>query len=235
MRILVTRPGSRAGQTQQRLEAMGHEAICAPVLTIAPSGQPMPAGVFDAVILTSPGALLAFPDPPVHLPVLTVGDRTAEEARRAGFLHVMSAAGDRLDLADMARETLPPERRLLMAVGRDRKEDLADLLRQAGHEPVIWVCYHADAIAALPAAATLALAQGQIDCVLHYSPRSAEVFIGLADAAGVRVAAATSVHVAISPDAAIVLESAGFGGIVIADRPDEDGMMAALTGLTGHT
>jgi len=231
MRILVTRPGSRAGQTEERLRGMGHDVIRAPVLTIAPSGQPMPHGVFDAIILTSPGALLAFPEPPVHLPVLAVGDRTAEDARRAGFLHVMSAAGDRLDLADMARETLPPERRLLMAVGRERKEDLADLLRHAGHDPVIWVCYHADAVDALPPEAARALAGGQIDCALHYSPRSAGVFIELAEQAGVRDAAEAIAHIAISDDAAAVLRSAGFGRIVTARHPDEDGMMAALEEL----
>lgn len=231
MRILVTRPGSRAGQTEQRLRAMGHDVVLAPVLTIVPSGEPMPHGVFDAIILTSPGALLAFPEPPVHLPVLAVGDRTAEDARRAGFLHVLSAAGDRLDLADMARETLAPERRLLMAVGRERKEDLADMLRHAGHDPVIWVCYHADAVDALAPGAARALAGGQIDCALHYSPRSAGVFIDLAERAGVRDAVGAIAHVAISDDAAAVLRAAGVGRIVTARHPDEDGVMAALEEL----
>lgn len=231
MRVLVTRPASRAGHTEQRLVDMGHEVTVAPVLTITPSGAPMPAGVFDAIILASPGALLAFSEPPVHLPVLAVGDRTAEDARRAGFLHVMSAAGDRLDLAEMARETLPPARRLLMAVGRERKEDLADLLRHAGHDPVIWVCYHADAVEMLEPDAVDALAHGRIDCILHYSPRSAGLFTDLAQRAGVLEAARGLRHVCISDDAAQVLEAAGFQHIVTAGHPDENAMMAALDGV----
>lgn len=231
MRILITRPGSRAGQTEQRLRALQHEVIVAPVLSISPSGAPMPTGVFDAIIMTSPGSLLGFPEPPVHLPVLAVGDRTAEDARRAGFLHVMSAAGDRVDLAQMARATLAPERRLLMAVGRERKEDLADMLRHAGHDPVIWVCYHADALPALDAAAATALRQGRIDCVLHYSPRSAGIFIELVAKAGVSDASRQSRHICISRDAADVLEAAGYTEIVVAAHPDEDSMLAAVSGL----
>lgn len=230
MRVLVTRPASRAGLTERRLAAMGHQVVASPVLTIVTSGAPMPSGAFDALILTSPGALLAFTEPPVHLPVLAVGDRTADDARKAGFLHVLSAAGDRIDLAELARETLPPARRLLMAVGRERKEDLADMLRSAGHEPVIWVCYHADAVAALEPAAASALAEGRIDWVMHYSPRSAGVFIELARQAGVAEALRTIGHVSISDDATQVLAAAGCERIVTAGHPDENGMLAAFEG-----
>lgn len=228
MRILITRPESRAGETERRLQAMGHDVIVSPVLSIRPSGAPMPSGRFDAIIMTSPGSLLGFPDPPVHLPVLAVGDRTAEDARRAGFLHVMSAAGDRVDLAQMARETLAPERKLLMAVGRERKEDLADLLRHAGHDPVIWVCYHADAASALDSHAADALRQGQIDCIMHYSPRSAGVFIDLATNANVLDATRQARQICISRDAADVLEAAGYRRIVTATHPDDGSMLAAV-------
>jgi len=96
---------------------------------------------------------------------------------------------------------------------------------------VIWVCYHADAVDALPPGAARALADGRIDCALHYSPRSAGVFMALAEQAGVREAVGAIAHVAISDDAAAVLRHAGVGRIVTARHPDEDGVMAALEEL----
>lgn len=231
MRILLTRPASRSGATARRLRGMGLEVVESPVLAIRPSGAPMPSGRFDAVILTSPGSLLGFPEPPAHLPVLAVGDRTAEDARHAGFLHVLSASGDRHDLAALARETLPLGSRLLLAAGRERKEDLVDMLRRDGLEPVVWVCYHADAASSLAPEASAALQAGAIGWVMHYSPRSAALFLELAAAAGLRAAAQQAGHVCISEDTAVALERAGVTRVVTAERPDDDAMIAAVAAL----
>lgn len=231
MRILVTRPGSRIAATAQRLRQMGHEVIESPVLAIAPSEVAMPSGRFDAIIMTSPGSLLGFSEAPAHLPVLAVGDRTAEDARRAGFIHVLSASGDRHDLAEMARETLPPGSRLLLAAGRERKEDLVDMLRADGLEPVVWVCYHADAASSLTPQALAALRDHAVDCVLHYSPRSAALFMELAKASGLDTVVATLLHVCISADTARELKNVAADRIIVASHPDDDAMIAAVAGL----
>lgn len=231
MRVLLTRPGSRIAATAARLREMGLEVVESPVLAISPSGAPMPAGRFDAILMTSPGSLLGFPEAPEHLPVLAVGDRTAGDARRAGFLHVLSASGDRKDLAQLARETLPPGSRLLLAAGRERKEDLVDMLRAAGHEPVVWVCYHADAASALSDAAVAELRNGRIDYIMHYSPRSAALLLQLAGKAGASAHVRRAGHVCISGDTADVLAAAGITSIAIAGRPDDDGMIASMAAL----
>jgi len=134
MRILVTRPPAAAARTAQRLRERGHDILIAPLLDIAPSHEPMPAGAWDALVLTSENALVALPDPPAFVPVLAVGDRTAAAAEQAGFTDVRSAEGDRHALALLAQEGLPPGSRLLIVAGRDRKDDLAPRLREAGHE-----------------------------------------------------------------------------------------------------
>jgi uroporphyrinogen-III synthase len=228
MHVLVTRPHPAAGRTASRLAARGHVAIVAPTLAVAPSGEAMPDGEFDALVLTSVNALVAFIDPPEHLPVLTVGDRTAEAARDAGFHDVRSAVGDRQALALLAQETLPPGQRLLLVAGRDRKDDLAELLAHAGHEPVIWTAYLAEAKPVLPPAAKAALATGPLDALLHYSRRSATIGLGLARQAGLEAAFLSGLHACLSEDVAAPLRSAGAKRLVVAATPDEDSLFEAL-------
>jgi uroporphyrinogen-III synthase len=233
MHILVTRPYPAAGRTAARLAERGHVAIVAPTLTVEPSGEAMPPGEFDALVLTSANALVAFDDPPDRLPVLTVGDRTAEAARKAGFQDVRSAVGDRQALALLAQETLPPGQRLLVVTGRHRKDDLAELLAHAGHEPVIWTAYVAEAKPRLPEAAREALVHGPLDGLLHYSRRSATISLALARQAGLGDAFRDGFHACLSEDVAAPLRAAGVKRLAVAEAPDEDSLFDALETRAG--
>lgn len=228
--VLVTRPQPAADRTAARLAERGHHSIVAPVLIVAPSGERMPDGVFDAIVLTSANALLAFAEPPVHLPVLAVGDRTAQAAREAGFHDVRSAAGDRQALALIAHGTLSPGERLLVVAGRDRKDDLASLLTKAGHRPVVWTAYVAEAVEVLPEAARRALADNQVEAALHYSRRSAAICLALADSAGLLQALLGLWNLCLSRDVAEPLSEAA-ARLAVARTPDEDD----LFGLIGET
>ncbi len=228
MHVLVTRPQPAAGRTAARLAERGHVAIVAPTLLVAPSGEAMPDGEFDALVMTSANALVAFIDPPELLPVLAVGDRTAEAARDAGFHDVRSAVGDRQALALLAQESLPPGQRLLIVAGRDRKDDLEKLLAHAGHQPVVWTAYVAQAKPVLPAAARLALADGPLDALLHYSRRSATIGLALARHAGLETVFLGQRHACLSGDVAEPLRAAGARRVTIAGRPDEDSLFDSL-------
>lgn len=58
MRFLVTRPMAMAAETAGKLQALGHEALPAPMLDIvARAVGDLPAGAFDAIILTSRNAV----------------------------------------------------------------------------------------------------------------------------------------------------------------------------------
>ena len=95
MRLLVTRPADQAEQTAQKLRALGHWPIVAPVLEVAPTGAPLPEGAFDIVLATSVQALAGFSPTSEHLalPLACVGEKTANAARTAGF-SVLHAAPD---------------------------------------------------------------------------------------------------------------------------------------------
>ncbi|NIJ08143.1 uroporphyrinogen-III synthase [Sphingomonas vulcanisoli] len=86
--LLVLRPEPGAAQTVAAARAMGLDAMAMPLFTIEPVAWDMPAGGFDALMLTSANAVrlggsgLA---KAAHLPVYAVGEATAAAARAAGF------------------------------------------------------------------------------------------------------------------------------------------------------
>src|SRR5262249_41242918 len=105
VRILVTRPEPDAERTAQKLRARGCEVVLAPVLRMGRLDQgDLGAGPWDAVAMTSANAAHALARHArrlelVRLPVLTVGRRTAEAARTAGFTDIASADGNEQTLA----------------------------------------------------------------------------------------------------------------------------------------
>jgi uroporphyrinogen-III synthase len=73
-----------------------------------------------------------------------------------------------------------------------------------------------------------ALASGQIDGVLHYSRRSAELFVAAAQSAGLTEKALACGHYCLSPDVAAPLRQAGASHLRIAEKPDEMSLLALL-------
>lgn len=151
MRIWVSRPEPGASRTARRLAELGHAALVAPVLRIAPSDGPLPTGRFDGLILTSANAAapLAAAGLP-EAPVFAVGTRTAERAERAGLRSVHCADGDAVSLARLVAAHVRPGGALLHAAGEDRKAEPAASLTAAGYGVTTWTAYAALAEATLP-------------------------------------------------------------------------------------
>lgn len=236
MRVLVTRPADQAERTAERLRAMGHTPLVAPLLVVEPTGAAPPPGPFVAVLATSANAVphlqawagdRAGPD----LPVFAIGERTAALAREAGFGGVRNAAalgGDAAGLVRLVRGEIGPSGAMLLVAGRDRKPEPASALAAAGYRVAVWEAYAAVAAPRLPPVLEHALGSGGLDAALHYSRRSAAIALALAEAAGLSRAFLSLLHHAISEDAAAPLAGAGASRIRVAAAPDEDSLMAAL-------
>ena len=141
-------------------------------------------GPFDAVLMTSANAARAITSHPrapelLSLPCLTVGDRSADAARAAGFTRVESAGGALADLVRLAAHAMRAGGFLYLA-GEDRAGDLAAELARHGIAVDTAVIYRAVPLEKLPAE----IAQAPLDGVLHYSRRSATTLLRLAGAAG---------------------------------------------------
>jgi uroporphyrinogen-III synthase len=226
MRIVVTRPQTDGERTAAALEALGHEVLVAPLMRIEPVAADL-AGTWSAIVITSANALQAVrTTADKTLPVFAVGDRSAEAARRAGFAEVSSANGDVNDLVRLiAARTVGAKTPLLYLAGEDRAGDLVAQLADRGIDAEMKVVYRTIA-EAFPPVLAAALEAGDVDAVLHFSRRSAELFVEGARVSGVAGPAEDVRHLCLSAQVAEPL--AGATRVSIAARPDERALIALL-------
>jgi uroporphyrinogen-III synthase len=211
---------------------MGFACVLSPVLEIVATGAKAPAEEFDAVVVTSAKALEHGDQPESlrRLPLFAVGARTAALAERLGW-RVGGWAPESAALLSVVLERRPLPRRLLYLTGRQRRETLETALRGAGREVFALETYEAREAAALTREAAEALARGELSAALHYSPRSAEIFVRLALRDNLVTAARALAHFAISAETADVLRALEAQRIFAADSPDEDALLSRLAGF----
>jgi len=235
MRLLITRAAEEAARTAAKVVQKGHAAMLSPVLEMAPTGALWPAGVVDAVLATSAQAfeLSSFapdaPSPEVKrlLPLYLVGTRTGQAAAACGFEGAFKIAPDAKTMAQRVIADLTAQARLLYLAGHDRKPDLEAELSAAHFSLEVLEVYEAHAAAALDPDAAAALAAGEIEAVLHYSRRSAEIFVSLMHAAALDPSRLR--HFCISSDAAIPARESGAAEVRVAAEPNEQSILALLS------
>jgi uroporphyrinogen-III synthase len=181
----------------------------------------------SAVVMTSANAARALARHPrrealTALTAFTVGRGTAEAARVAGFREVRSADGDKDDLAALLRarygERSAP---LLYLAGEDRAGDLT----AGGMRVLTAVLYRAVKVERFAPAVAVALGEGGLDGVLHFSRRSAQAYLDCAAHAGIVERALALLHFCLSRQVAQPLAAAGAAAIRIAPHPDEAAML----------
>jgi uroporphyrinogen-III synthase len=230
VRILVTRPEADGERTAQKLRARGCDVLLAPVLRIKLLDQAdLGAGPWDAVAMTSANAAYALEqhsrrEEVVRLPVLTVGRHTAEAARAVGFTDVASASGNEQALAQLIAGLLKGKIILYLA-GADRAGDLAAAVAPFGVTVETVVTYRAVAGDCLPVAVVTALRAGEVDGVLHFSRRSAGIYLDCARAAGVLDSALKPLQYCLSKAVAEPLTAAGASRVVVAQSPEENALL----------
>jgi uroporphyrinogen-III synthase len=217
----VTRPAASAAATADRLRALGHEPIVAPLFDyVARAWQP-PEGAFDALVLTSAAAVrLAGPGLDALRPLRchVVGAATAAAAHQAGLAVVSSDAGNAAAL--LARLAAAGARRVLHLAGRDVVDTPTppfELVRR-----VVYAAERRDWSAGEAAAAAAA------DVALAYSPRAAVALAESLDAAvraRIRLAALSAAVAAAAGD--------GWAAYDLAATPDDQALFAAA-GLLCH-
>jgi uroporphyrinogen-III synthase len=234
MHVLVTRPGSDAERTAEALRQRGHTVTLAPLLQIEPVMEAdLGPGPYAAVVMTSANAARAIARHPgrallLALPVFTVGRRTAEAAGEAGFARVTSADGGWPDLVRLVADTLAGTRdRLIYLAAEERSGDIAGALAALALTVETVVIYRAVANPAFAQDLRAALS-GALDGVLHYSRRSAQMFLTGARSAGRLDAALAMPHFCLSSEVAAPLRAAGATNVRVAVRPEESALIGLL-------
>ena len=230
MRVVVTRPQADAERTAAALRARGYDVLVTPLMRVEPIAVDLD-GQWSALAITSANAPKAIAGNPardrlVRLPLLAVGRRSAETARKAGFTDVTSADGDVRELVRLIEASRRKrEGPVLYLAGEDRASDLVAELLERGMAVEMRVVYRA-VTTPLPESLIDALKAGEVDAVLHCSRRSAENYVAGAKSAGVVGPALAVRHFCLSAQVAEPL--AGATHIMIAARPDEATLIELL-------
>lgn len=179
-RIWITRAQPGADVTAERVRALGHDAIVAPLLAV----RVLPDVAVDlrgvaALAFTSANGVRAFADASGerNLKVFAVGAATAQAARAAGFRSVLSADGDVEALAEGIAVRRGELRGAVLHPGAaEPAGDLAGSLEKHGVEARRLILYETAPVLLGDAEAE---ALSKSDAVLLHSPRAAQVLAKL--------------------------------------------------------
>jgi uroporphyrinogen-III synthase len=235
MRVLVTRPEPDAVKLRGILEARGHRALVAPLLTVDydPPDPEELEGV-TALIVTSRNALRALAGSAAmeaarHLTVYTVGGATAEAARSMGFARVVKGPGTAAALGPLIASLVDPAEEVLLHLAGDRlAHDLVGELRHTGLNVAERTVYRTRAAEGLPADVRDAIAGGHVDAVMLMSPQTAAIWAQLVRRQGLTARAGRMLHVCLSEAVAARLQSLAGVPLAIAAAPTLEEMLALV-------
>ena len=223
MKIWIARAEPGAGRTAERVRALGHDPLVAPVLQVRSLPGEVDLDGVGALAFTSPNGVGAFAARCADrgLPVFAVGAATARAARTAGFAAVASADGDVAALAALIAASRDRFAGLVLAPGAlEPAGDLLGGLYAKGVSARVQAIYETCAIDAPQALRLLS----ELDVVLVHSPKG-----------GRRLAETLAGHevghlaaLCISAEAAAPLAGLPLKSSTVAARPDEQSLFALL-------
>jgi len=231
--LLLTRPETQSREFASALDATlpgRFTCLIAPLLRIAPVAGDLDLTGAQGILFTSANGVAQFAARSADraLPAWCVGAITAEAATRAGFA-ARSADGDVQALTELVVAECDPARGPLVHVrGRHAAGDLAGALGARGLSVRPAEIYDQTPSPISPDAGARLEARG-VHVITLFSPRSAAFFAAEARVRGWDLSPVTAVSISAAADAA--LDGPEPGARVVTDRPDREGMIAALAGL----
>ena len=231
--LLLTRPLAQsqhfASVLADRLPGR-FRPVVSPLLAIVPLPAPLELDGLQGVIFTSANGVEEFAarSPDRGLPAWCVGDMTAAAARQAGFA-ARSADGDVADLAALVAAGHRPGGGAFLHVRGAHAAGALDGRLVAAGVPARAAAIYDQVAQPLTAEALGLLADGRVDVIAFFSPRTARLFTAAGGGAGWDLARTTSVSLSAAADAAFAGPEPGLRRIAAA--PTRDGMLAALAAL----
>lgn len=174
MTIWITRPESDGNSLQEQLAAKGIASIVSPVLRIVDRPTTLTKKP-DAFLLTSRHAARALPTVWRDVPVYCVGRATADIAEARGYTRLRYGEGDLLSLLPLLVKELPVGAHLLHLSGAETRFHTLPLPPEHPLNVTREIIYEAEPETALVPELRIALANGKIDGIVLFSPRSASL------------------------------------------------------------
>jgi uroporphyrinogen-III synthase len=233
LRVLVTRPEPGAARTARQLRETGFQPILLPLTeTVA---LPVDAGLVPdeaiTVVVTSANAVRHAPEAIIAalaaLPCHAVGKRTAEAARKAGFLSVSEGPGNAEGLADRLAGGLSGKT-IVYLCGRVRFPAFEQELKTASVQVHAVETYDTLAVRHSDKAIVALLSGQPVDAVLLYSTKAAGAMQVLARRPALQGLFERTRFFALSARIAAALDDTANERIRIAAQPDEEALLALL-------
>ena len=253
---LVTRPQPEAAELAEALAARGVPAIVSPALSIEPvavsATDHARNAPIDGMIFTSRNGVRFGADlaPSRALPVFAVGEATAAEARKAGFVAVKTAMGDGRSVAALVRRTYLANAdqvskregsgrggsgrgpHLVHPSGAHRAVDLTAQLARDGIRVSSVTTYEAVPVDGFSVQAYGSMSEGRLAGILLFSPRTARHVAHLIAANGMDERLSGVYAVCLSGNVAEPIRHLRWRKIVVAQARTTDAMLDAVSDIT---
>lgn len=221
-RVLITRPLEDTQAIVETLQSKEIEVSLYPLFKVTFLPAP-PIKDPQALLITSKNALRALEgkNELTKVPLLTVGDETAEYARRMGFTSVKSAGGTSKDLLSLALKTYnPTEGSLWYLSGKKIKEDIASSLNAQGVQAEHAIVYDIQDPHEIPSGLREELKADKITHILFFSPRTARVIGGFLREGSFHEALSKVSSLCLSQDVAKEISNMPWKDLWISPRPN---------------
>lgn len=248
--VLVTRPEAQAGGLARRLAAEGARVYRLPAVELrvrddraAQRAALGPLDRFQWIVFVSANAVrfgVTLLDERRDLQLAAVGPATAAALNHAGF-RVALVPGGRYDSEGLLATTEFSHvagQRILIVRGGGGREYLAEQLRARGAEVLYAEVYErrrAEPVPGAVGAVEAEWAAGAIQIVTATSPELLRALFEILSPAGRELLAHTALLAGGARIAATAREIGLTGPLVVANEPDDDGLMDALLKWRRHT
>lgn len=230
--VVIARAPEDGDELAEAVAAHGFTPLIEPVLGIEYLDQPLPdIDGATPLIFTSANGVRAFARQSSQRanPVYTVGRNTADEARRAGFSTIKTAAGTVDDLVDiLLKECEGMAVEPLYVRGEEVSKDLIFLLAKGGIALRELTAYRSVPAQNLSLDLLKAVDARDIAAVLFFSSKGGRVFSELMEQYNRGPRMRTTKALCISEAVLKSVSVLPFSGSFIADTPDRYGMIKLL-------
>ncbi len=169
--VWITRTQPSASQTAAAFKRAGFGVITAPLLTVEPETHIAPLPERAVLIFTSQNGVRAFCSSHAarNYPVVTVGDATAELARRLGFSNTRSAGGTSDDIAPLIAQSPDKQAQYLHISGNHVRGAVSQDLAAMGLKSERCIYYRSAPVQAMPD-----INLSEVDIAAFFSPLAAQ-------------------------------------------------------------
>lgn len=222
-RIWITRSLPGAHKSAVNFAQLGLACAISPLLKIMPATvMPLQPDKVDVLVFTSQNGLNGFCELTKRRDwrVVTVGDETAAQAKKAGFTSVSSAGGTSEDVTQLIKSSFSKDTSIIHCAGNHVRGKITEDLRAAGYKARRDLYYQSSPVSMLPK-----LDVSKLTYIALYSPLAAQTLAHFKP----NLSGVTLLSISAATDAAI--GDLRCQSRLIASAPNETAMLALLAPL----